>query len=134
MMVVGWLILKKERIVAQSVRDERNLNPEEVVVFKQVGDISIVTVTNQRVRFYGTGVSNLRYSATNLPASDKEDYYITEIKSVRAINSTEFSSRKLVKKYSSAWGIQLVLNNHITVNIPVTEQEKVAAHISQLIR
>ncbi len=133
MVVIGFMILKKERIIKAANRDASNLDDGETLIHKQTGDNSIITITNKRVRFYGVYVKNLRYSSTNLPDSDKEDFLLTNISKVRPVNFSDVGSNRLAKKNPAKWGIQLQLKDGRIVNLPITEQDIVSGQIEQLI-
>jgi hypothetical protein len=132
LMVVGFYMLKKEKSRTNSEEDELNMNADENVVLKQVGSVSIVIITNKRVIFYGFFIDNLRKSIPNLPWSNKAEYTIDEIQSVKAINSNDLTNKKT--PINAKWGIQLELKEGKIVNIPISEQDIVALHIDRLVK
>lgn len=132
LMIIGFYMLKKEKFKTKSEQEELDMNADENVVLKQVGSVSIVIITNKRVIFYGLFIDNLRKSVPNLPASNKMEYTIDEIQSVKAINSSDLTNTKT--PINAKWGIQLELEEGKIVNIPISEQEIVAQHIDRLVK
>lgn len=131
LMIIGFYMLKKEKFRSKSEEEEQNLNEGEKVVFKQVGGVSILTITNQRILFYGFYVDGMRKSITNLPPTNKVEYPIAEIVSVKPINSGDLAdSKQLV---SAKWGVQISMKNGKIINIPISEQDVVAQQIEKLI-
>lgn len=132
LMIIGFYMLKKEKFKTKSEQEELDMNADENVVLKQVGSVSIVIITNKRVIFYGLFIDNLRKSVPNLPASNKMEYTIDEIQSVKAINSSDLTNTKT--PINAKWGIQLELEEGKIVNIPISEQDIVAQHIDRLVK
>jgi len=132
LMCTGFYMLKKENFRSKSDENEQNLNPGETIIHKQIGYVSIVTITNQRVFFYGFYIDNLRRSVPNIPLYNKMEYPIAEIKSVRAVSSSDLADRKML--ISAKWGIQFELENGKIVNIPISGQDIVAQEIDKLIK
>lgn len=131
-MVVGFYMLKKEKFKSKSEQDELNMDGDEHIVLKQVGSVSIVIITNKRVIFYGFFIDNLRKSVPNLPASNKMEYTIDEIQSVKAINSLDLTNKKT--PINAKWGIQLELKESKIVNIPISEQDIMVQQIDRLVK
>lgn len=132
MIVAGLTMLKKEKYSRMATDEDKDLNEGERLIHKQNGDSSIVTVTNQRVRYYGFYTKQLSNSVKNLPDSDKEDYKISDIRSVKAINSSDLM--KVWFGLDSKWGIRLEMKNGKTINIPASGQDILAGHIDVVIR
>jgi hypothetical protein len=132
MIVAGLTMLKKEKYSRMATVEDKDLNVGERLIHKQNGDSSIVSVTNQRVRYYGFYTKELSNSVKNLPDSDREDYMISDILSVKAINSSDLM--KVWFGLDSKWGIQLKMKNGKIINIPASGQDILAGHIDVVIR
>lgn len=131
LMIMGFYILKKQKFITKSEQLEKNLNIGEKVISKHIGNASILTITNQRILFYGFYIDNLRKSVADLPKSNYEFYPLEEISSVKPINTNDLAQNKQL--VSAKWGVQIGLKNGKIVNIPISEQELVAQQIKKLI-
>lgn len=132
MIVIGRMILKKEKTLKIEETEEHELKPGESIVFKQSGSTSLVIVTNQRVRYYGFMTKDLGNTYTNLPASDREDYEHNFIKSVRAVSNGDLLKSRLGRK--AKFGVQLELKDGRIVNMPVASQDDVALRIGNAMK
>lgn len=128
MIVIGTMILKKEKARELTSLEEHELNEGERLVYKKIGGVAIVTVTNQRLRYYRF-LKNDRETIKNLPA-EREDFSIAGIKSVKVVGINDIMKSWI--KVKSKWGIQLELKDGRIVNIPIEEQEVLANHIDNL--
>lgn len=104
----------------------------ERLIHKQKGNSSIVTVTNQRIRYYGYYTSELSRSVSNLPISDREDYLLSDVSRVKAINSSDLM--KVWFGRDSKWGVRLEMKDGRIINIPASDQDVLANNIDIALR
>jgi hypothetical protein len=117
MIVIGYMMLKKDRTVVMEMKDEADLDENERIVLKHKSQDSIVTVTNQRVRYYGFYTKDVKNKIKDAPDSDREDYRISDIQSVKSMLNSEMFKSSVIK-LKGYWGIQMVMKSGKVVNIP----------------
>lgn len=132
MIVIGLTMLKKDRMKANELKDENDLLQGERVILRHSTQSSIVTVTNQRVRYYGYYTKDLRRSAANLPDSDREDYPVNEIHGVKSLRNADMA--KSFIKVKGDWGIQLQMKNGSLVNIPASDADTLSNRIDIVLK
>lgn len=133
LITAGILILRNEKMKRISGLAESDLEPGEYIVNKSTDFVCHVYITNTRVRYIGAMTKELRRSAVNLPITDKEDYLMSDIKSVKAVLASDVASNFLAKRNKSNWGIQLELKDGTIVNIPVKNHLIIAGQIEQFL-
>jgi hypothetical protein len=132
MIVIGRMMLKKDKAASLEAEDEKHLNEGERVIFRQSTQESIVTVTNQRVRYYGFFTKDIKKNVINVPETDREDYLIKDIHTVKAVTNSDILKGRI--KIKGNWGIQLGMKNGAIVNIPASKNEELANRIDIVIK
>ncbi|HEX2976566.1 MAG TPA: hypothetical protein VHO68_11580 [Bacteroidales bacterium] len=133
MIVIGMNMLKKDKMTAKELNDEGDLMQGERLVLRHSTSSSIVTVTNMRVRYYGYYTKDLRRSATNLPDSDREDYPVNEIHTVKSLRNADMVRKSFIK-VKGDWGIQLQMKNGTVINIPAADADTLSNRIDIILK
>lgn len=129
----GFYLLRVENAKDEAEVDDVDLNDGETIIHKQIGNVSIITITNQRIRFRGIAMDDVRSSSKNVPEEDSIDYILSDVASVRAVKSNDVAKFKIGKVLAVKWGIQLTKKDDQIVNLPINKQELVAKHIEKLL-
>ena len=129
----GFYLLRVENAKEEAELDDVDLNDGEIIIHKQIGNVSIITVTNQRIRFRGITMDDVRSSSKNVPEEDSIDYALSDVASVCTVKSSDVAKFKIGKVLSVKWGIQLIKKDDQIVNLPINKQELVAKHIEKLL-
>jgi hypothetical protein len=130
----GFYMLKKENALYKAKIDDLDLNENETIIHKQTGNAAIVTVTNERVRFRGYSMDDVRKSSKGLPEGEIAEYQFSEIEKVQPVKSSEVAKFKIGKLVSLNWGVQLNLKDGNIINIPISDSELVAKHIEKQLK
>ena len=132
-------------MLANASHEDICLLPGERISHKDVGLISIVTVTNRRLLFYaGPEIERWRF-VKECPRTKAESWSLEDIEGVALLQTTDVFTGDVARHTSAAvaailprawtlWGVGLRLKNGTKVHIPCGSPLSVARHLDQMSR
>lgn len=133
MIATGIWLLKKEKAKEKSEIDAvADLETGEEIIFKNVGNTSIVTVTNKKIIFRCFQIDDsFVKNHNNVVTDEKVIFEFNNIESVRFVKTKETAKTKIGGALNLEFGIQLIMKDGTIHNLPTSKSELICAHIAK---
>jgi hypothetical protein len=131
--VAGIWLLRRELAVEKSEVDAvADLEPGEQIVFKHVGNATIVTLTNKRIIYRAFNLdANMSKKYEHVIAEEKTFLNYEDISSVEPVKAKEIAKTKLGKLSMWIFGISIHMKDGSVLNMPTGKSELISAHITK---
>lgn len=133
MIGLGFWMFQKEKAKDKSELDAiTDLNEGEEIIFKNVGNTSIVTVTNKKIIFRAFHIDeSFVKHHNNVLTVEKAIFEFNDIESVRLIKTKETAKTKFHGALNMEFGIQVITKDGAIYNLPTSKSEILSAHINK---
>jgi len=134
MIASGFYLLKKEKGKENSEIDLINeLNEGEEIIFKSIGNRTIITLTNKKIIFRAfDDLSDLIQHHNNIINVDKIIYDYALISSSKTILTKETAKHTIAGILNINLGIQLQFKDGTFINLPMSSNcDLICAHINK---
>lgn len=133
MIGLGFWMFRKEKAKDKSEIDAiTDLNEGEEVIFKNVGNTSIVTLTNKKIIFRCFQIDDsFVKNHNNVVTDEKVIFEFNNIESVRFVKTKETAKTKIGGALNLEFGIQLIMKDGTIHNLPTSKSEILTAHINK---
>jgi len=133
MIGLGFWMFRKEKAKDKSEIDAiTDLNEGEEVIFKNVGNTSIVTLTNKKIIFRCFQIdASFVKNHNNVVTDEKAIFEFDNIESVRFVKTKETAKTKLHGALNIEFGVQVILKDGAIHNLPTSKSEIISAHINK---
>lgn len=129
-----WYYQKEKAIEKSEIDDIADLESGEEIVFKNVGNATIVTVTNKKIIYRAHNVEEATLNFNdNVVAEDKATFPYSEIDSITSIKFKDIATTKFGKLKGINFGISLKMKDGSVKHLPTSKSELLCAHISKYI-
>jgi hypothetical protein len=131
MIAFGIWMIQKEKAKSKSEIDAiADLNEGENIIFKNIGNSSIVTVTNQKIIFRTFNIDDtLLKNHNNVVADEKIIFEYNDIESARFVKTKETAKTSIGGALNLEFGVQLKMKDGTIHNLPTSKSEIISAHI-----
>ena len=131
MIAFGIWMIQKEKAKSKSEIDAiADLNDGENIIFKNIGNSSIVTVTNQKIIFRTFNIDDtLLKNHNNVVADEKIIFEYNDIESARFVKTKETAKTSIGGALNLEFGVQLKMKDGTIHNLPTSKSEIISAHI-----
>jgi uncharacterized membrane protein YuzA (DUF378 family) len=133
MIGLGIYFLNKEKAKEKSeIEDVQDLEAGENVVFKNVGQSTIVTITTKKIIFRAFDIEDRTIKDySNVISDEKRIFNYTEIASVKPIKYKDISKNKIGKLIGTEFGISLEMKDGVIANLMTSKNDVISAHINK---
>lgn len=133
-MIAGFYLISRDKAKKLESDLDKSMLEGETILAKSRGTSTILTVTNMRIRFIGySGMDNMRNNSKDVPDVDQVDYWLTDIKEVKPVKSSEIAKFKIGKVISTNWGIQLTFKDNKIINLLCKDSETITLHVKSIL-
>lgn len=131
--VAGIWLLRRELAVEKSEVDAvSDLDSGEEIIFKNVGNTTIVTLTNKRIIYRSFHLQDdISKKYENVIKEEKAFMNYAEISSVNPIKAKEIAKTKFGKLSFWEFGVSMHMKDGSVINMPTGKPELISAHISK---
>jgi hypothetical protein len=133
MIALGFWLRRRDKIKEKSMIDDiSDVDVDEQIVHKEIGNATIVTVTTKKIIFRNWDITDDTIkNFENVLSDEKKIISYTDIKSCTPIKSKDVANTKLGKLSNTNFGISITTNEDEIYNIIVAKGEIVSAHINK---
>lgn len=133
MIFFGYWLFNRENAKEKAEVDEiLDLEEGEIVVFKNVGNSTIITLTNKKIIYRAFHLEqNFINSHNDLVSDEKALFDYKQIEKVRAVKNKDTGNSKIARAINLEFGIQLLMKNGMIYNLPTSKSELISAHINK---
>lgn len=133
MIALGIWLRRREKIKEKSLIDDiSDVDIDEQVVHKEIGNSTIVTITSKKIIFRNWDIDeNTIQNFDHVLTDEKKLINYNEIKSCIPVKVKDVANTKLGKMSNLNFGISITTKEGEIYNIPVAKGEIVSAHINK---
>jgi len=130
-----WLLRREQAIDKSEVDAVSDFEPGEDIIFKHIGNSTIVMLTSKRILYRSFNLQDSVYkNHNNVLADEKVSIYYSDINSVKAIRVKDIAKNAIGKLSGFEFGVSLSMKDGAEINIYTGKSHLIAAHISKLLK
>ena len=131
MIILGYWLFNRENAKEKAEIDEiSDLEEGEQVVYKNVGNSTIITLTNKKIIYRAFDLDqNFINSHNDMVSDEKAIFDYEQIEKVTAVKNKDTGNSKIARAINLEFGIQLLMKDGTIYNLPTSKSELISAHI-----